>query len=368
MCCNPRLKKHVEASVAATHRDAQRKGTVLTFLGNASDRRAVVVLLTMAAAVCSTLSVAQSSVERQKIVAASDADLLEKSGASGGVEVLVTLDLDPRAEALLSAAEREAQRDAIRNAQTSLIAKLHDVDAQVLTTYTMFPIVHLHVDRAALQRLLTLPEVRYVEENALSRPMDNGSNAVINVAAAWAAGFDGTGWTVVITDTGVQSPHPFLAGKLVDEACFSRTVPISNSVSVCPNGQSTTAGGAPGQTGPGSGVNCPASTTGCEHGTNVAGISVGKNYVGGPGYDGVARGANYISVQIFSQFADSAATNPPNLCTASGLVSPCSLSFTSDDLAALQYVLSTFVPEFRLQDRVRRPGHRQQHAGDGMRH
>jgi len=296
-----------------------------------------------AAGVFSTLSAAQSPVELQKIVAPGHAELLARAGAPGGTQVLVTLDLDPRAEALLNADEIGAQRNAIRNAQTNLNEKLRDVNAQVLTAYTLFPIVHMNVDQAALQRLLTLPDVRYVQENGISRPMDNGSNGVINVAAAWAAGFDGTGWTVVVMDSGVQSTHPFLAGKLVDEVCFSSTVASANAVTVCPNGHSTVTG-VPGQTGPGSGVNCPGTTAGCDHGTSLAGIAVGKNYSGGPGYDGVARGANYISVQIISQFADSPTANPPNFCTASGLPSPCSASFTSDQLAALQYILATFVP------------------------
>ncbi len=271
-------------------------------------------------------------------------------GASGGAQVLVTLDLDTRPEPSLSLGEAAAQHDAIRTAQTRLASELRDVNAQVLTTYRLFPIVHMQVDQVALQRLLSLPDVRYVQENDINLGRDNGSNAAINVPAAWAAGFDGTGWTVVVLGTGVQSSHPFLAGKLVDEACFSSSIVSFNTTSVCPNGQSTGSAGQPGQFGPGSGVNCSATIDGCDHGTVSAGIVVGKNYAGGPGFDGVARGANYIAVQVFSKATDSPTTNPPNFCASSGLSSPCSISFSSDQLAALQYVLSTFVhnPAYKI--------------------
>ncbi len=313
-------------------------------LRKAGDIRACAALLLFAAAF-STPTLSQFGRVAPESVPPSYDTLLDRAAAPGGIEILVTLDVDARSEALLGAADIVAQRDAIHAAQARLSDQLRDVNAKVLTANTLFPIVHMSVDRAALQRLLEIPGVKYIEENGFSLPRDSGSNAAINVAAAWAAGFDGTGWTVVIMDTGVQSSHPFLAGKLVDEVCFSSTNATVHTVTVCPNGQSTTIG-APGQAGAGSGVNCPSATAGCEHGTNVTGIAVGKNYVGGPGYDGVARGANYISVQVFSQATDSPATNPPNICTASfgAGQSPCSISFTSDQLAALQYVLSTFVP------------------------
>src|SRR5450631_1623517 len=133
-------------------------GIGLKFLRYANRACAVVALFMLATAVVfSTSSAAQSAIELQKIVAPGHADLLERARAPGGTEVLVTLDLDPRAEALLSAVEIDAQRNVIRNAQINLSEKLRDVNAQVLTAYTLFPIVHMNVDQAALQRLLTLP-------------------------------------------------------------------------------------------------------------------------------------------------------------------------------------------------------------------
>ncbi len=49
----------------------------------------------------------------------------------------------------------------------------------------------------------------------------------------------------------------------------------------------------------GMGVNCSSAVSGCDHGTHIAGIVAGKKCIP---FSGVARDANLISIQIFSQF------------------------------------------------------------------
>ena len=74
-------------------------------------------------------------------------------------------------------------------------------------------------------------------------------------------GYDGSGYSVAYSDTGVDKTHPFLAGKVVHEACFSSGQAYTGQ-NGCPNGQST-------QIGAGAGAPCDVSS--CSHGTHVAG-------------------------------------------------------------------------------------------------
>ena len=109
------------------------------------------------------------------------------------------------------------------------------------------------------------------------------STPIVQAPTMWANGSTGAGQTIAVLDTGIDSSHPFLAGKVVEEACFS----INAN---CPNRATT-------MTGPGSGVYCAYAPAGCQHGTHVAGIAAGQ----GNTFSGVARGANVMSVQVFSR-------------------------------------------------------------------
>ena len=88
-------------------------------------------------------------------------------------------------------------------------------------------------------------------------------------------GFTGKGTYVVVIDTGVEVGHPFLAGKVALEACFS---------SECPNGETE-------MYGPGAAV--PVHW----HGTHVAGIIAGEN----KDFHGIAPDAKIIAINIFDK-------------------------------------------------------------------
>lgn len=274
---------------------------------------------------------------------ANPTDLHRISRADGLTRVLVTLKTGFQPEGSLSPAQAMLQRSATRIAQQNLLAKLDNSRYTLVAAYEIFPVIAMVVDAATLETLQSAPEVTSVQEDIPVPPADAQSNALVKVNVPWSQGYDGTGWAVAILDTGVQTSHPYFAAKVIAEACFSTTDAGQSAVSVCPNGQSTSVAGAPGQAGTGSGVNCNAGAVlgGCEHGTHVAGIAVGRDYVtggGGPGFDGIARGANLITLQVFSRFTTAAQ------CGASPV--PCILSFGSDQLAALQYLYATIRPAF----------------------
>ncbi len=246
--------------------------------------------------------------------------LIAKAQAAGQVPVLVRLKMDYRPEPLLAGPAVVTQRNAIANAQTAVLQLLAGHNPDNVKTYRFVPYLAITVNAAALQALAKNPMVTEVVEDVAVPPAMAESTVVTGADAAWAKGFDGSDWTVAVLDTGVDGNHNFLAGKVVSEACYSTTNSVATSF--CP-------GGAASSTIPGSGVNCP--TSGCEHGTHVAGTVAGIDYSpDGPGYDGVARGASIIAIQVFSQFTTE--------CASFGLPNPCALSYTSDNLAALERV------------------------------
>jgi subtilisin family serine protease len=87
-----------------------------------------------------------------------------------------------------------------------------------------------------------------------------------------------TGWgvTVAVLDTGTDIDHPDFSGAIVAEECFC--------LGCCPDGSSR-------QSGHGS------SRDGDGHGTNVAGIILGRGYVAPPG---IAPGASLVSIKVLS--------------------------------------------------------------------
>jgi len=144
---------------------------------------------------------------------------------------------------------------------------------------------------------------------------------VIDADLLHAAGVDGSGHAVAIIDTGVDRDHPFFAGRVVAEACFSTDA--GDRRSLCPDGTTQ-------QIGEGAGVDCAFDdSTLCFHGTHVAGVAAGAFTTEGMSLlngmsDGVARGADIISIQTFHLVDCSPAT--------------CLRASLSDIVASLEHV------------------------------
>ena len=251
--------------------------------------------------------------------------LTAKAQAQGPVPVLLRLNVNFQAESVLSSPARVTQRNAIANLQNVVVQSLAGRNPTNVKNYRFVPYMALTVNAAALQALAKNPMVTGIIEDVPVPPTMAESTGVVGANAAWAAGYDGSGWAVAVLDTGVDKNHNFLAGKIVSEACYSTTNAYYSSTSLCP-------GGVASSTATDSGLNCPVTTEGCQHGTHVSGIVAGSDYTpNGPGYNGIARGADIIAIQVFSQFTGSN-------CTNFGLNSPCALSYTSDQIHGLERV------------------------------
>lgn len=131
-----------------------------------------------------------------------------------------------------------------------------------------------HDDAPALWDEITAPAARgrtlrsAIGQVWLDRPVRvNLDHSVPQVAApqAWAAGYDGTGTTVAVLDTGIDATHPDLAGKVLAAQNFTIE---------------------------------PDATDQHGHGTHVASTIAGTGAQSGGAYRGVAPGATLLNGKV----------------------------------------------------------------------
>ena len=242
--------------------------------------------------------------------------LVAQAQATGSAKVIVRLGMNFALEAMLgSPSAVQMQRLEIAQAQEGLLRALSASSVKSVKRFKYIPYLAMVVDATGLERLQVLPQVIGLEEDVAYPPALAESVPLIGGTAAWAGGYTGAGQTVAILDTGTDKTHPFLSGKVVSEACYSTNG--ETTTSVCPGGVSQT-------TDPGSAI--PCSIEGCKHGTHTAGIAAGK----ATGFSGVAKDANLIAIQVFTQ------VNNESDCGGSA---PCVMSYTSDQILGLERVL-----------------------------
>jgi subtilisin family serine protease len=255
------------------------------------------------------------------------ADVSARVAAGERVRVLVELDASFAPEGAIPPAARAAQRSQIADAQGSLVATLAGTPHRVVRAFRAIPFAALEVEAEALDALGRSPRVVAVRTDDLHAPVLDVSVPRVEADQMAALGLDGAGQTIVVVDTGVDGDHPNLAGKIVAEACFASGQPGPNGD--CPNGDDT-------QSGAGAGIYCTFSASGeCFHGTHVAGIAAGD----GPSYDGVARGADLIAIQVASEVTGSQCNPSP---------SPCARAYESDVIAALEEVYEVLRASFTI--------------------
>jgi len=254
-------------------------------------------------------------------------DVADKAARFGTIRVIVTLATGfvPEPD-LPSAADIHRQRQALAGARGAISAALAGTRFRVVRAPATLPVLVLEVDAQAITLLRGLPGLvsDVVEDRFLPRLLTH-SVPLVGAPGAWALGYDGTGTIIAIIDDGVESTHPFLAGKVVREACFSTNLPQYLVSSVCP-------GGAEFSDAPGSGEPCNLD---CSHGTHVAGIAAGGD--GSPG-SGVAKGAALWAIQVFSR------ADHPGVCFP--FPAPCTGAVVGDVIDALNYLYThrTSVP------------------------
>ncbi|MFT5350923.1 MAG: subtilisin, partial [Gammaproteobacteria bacterium] len=192
------------------------------------------------------------------------------------LEVIVKFGVEPVAAYVPNLDPIDLQRAAIIRASNQFVSKLNSPQTELLAKFQFIPFAAVKVDRSTLDKLLADPMVLSYEPVEEFHTSLSQSVSLINAPTLWSSGVEGLNQVVAVIDTGVESSHPFMAGKIIDEACFV-------SSSDCPNGQQT-------QFGVGA-----ADPLGKPHGTHVAGIVAGRS----GDRDGVARSAQIMAIQVF---------------------------------------------------------------------
>lgn len=147
----------------------------------------------------------------------------------------------------------------------------------------LLPFVTLRLSSEGIRHTASHSSVKTIASEGLGQELLQDTIPQIGADTAHSQGYDGSGWTVAIIDSGVDYTHSFLNGSLISEACYSTADPRSSEL--CYNGISS------GSTSSGAGRECSGSYN-CNHGTQMAGIALGS----GSTRDGVSLNANLFSI------------------------------------------------------------------------
>ena len=187
-------------------------------------------------------------------------DVSGRAGRAGRVRVIAELRLgasDVPEGNLRTSGAVLAQRQRIAARASQLLSRLSPGSHRTIRRFATVPFIVLDVTAAALDELARDADVVRVMDDAILFPVLGYSVPIVEGDQVWASGYDGTGTTIAVLDTGVDATHPFLAGKVVEQACYSSIVP-GISETFCPNGSET-------QTGAGRGGAVPSDRLSSRH-------------------------------------------------------------------------------------------------------
>ncbi|BAP56956.1 hypothetical protein THII_2659 [Thioploca ingrica] len=236
-------------------------------------------------------------------------EVLKEIKDKGYAKIILSLNLvtQPEGELPTSAAILDQRRQIaqlqqqfINSLSTSLIdSPTGDQNLAFPTLFTTIPYVAMGVNAIQLAHIRKNPLITHIE---LDKLLIGGLNIPANH-------YLGASQTIAILDTGVDSTYPDLADQAISEACYSTTYAPYSATTLCPGGDDEQVG---------TGAAVPCAIPGCEHGTQVA--------------EAVASEADLIAIQVFSRLDDADYCAP--------YPSPCIKSFSSDQIRALEQILT----------------------------
>src|SRR6056297_2187867 len=210
--------------------------------------------------------------------------LLDQVKKRGYVRVIVKYNMEYTQEGKLgNDAQKNAQRQSISQMHDTFLEDIKELNASTVKRMKLSPLLALTVDEEALKYLYRSPLIERIYIDRASKAFLSKSISIVKADDTWE-GFTITGSStkIVIIDSGVDAGHEMLSGKVIDGACFNTNDQNLNISTLCPNAAESDYGVAAGE-------DC-GSTTGCDHGTHVAGIAAGNSVsYYNDSYSGVAK-------------------------------------------------------------------------------
>ncbi|WP_082668923.1 S8 family peptidase [Pseudoalteromonas rubra] len=215
--------------------------------------------------------------------------------------------------------EKFAKQNQIQARLSEANSELQTLGVKVSRSLPRWGYMTMEVSDTELDALAHSGLFDMISEDTANSAHISASSQHVNAQEAHDMGYSGAGQTIVVFDSGFDVDHPFLGGRVIQEACFSSNA-TNHDTSLCANGATTGIG-------PGSASICENEDLNeCHHGTHVAGIAAGAL----TGFSGIAPEANIVGVQVFTR------VNHTAICEES---TPCLRTYDTDLLAAFNWVI-----------------------------
>lgn len=243
----------------------------------------------------------------ESLAAVDYSNLLQKAKTEGKVNVLVVLEEEKPRKLLgnFFNFNRRVNKEDFAIQADNLGQKW---DVENVEAFKTLPMVSMTVTEEGLTEIINLGGVVNIQESKyyfseLADVLD-----ITNTDSSHLQGFDGSGVAVVVIDTGFDVDHPFIGPQIISEACYSNGDGTGFSLCADEVAESTLIGASQDY------CNDPDTTSGCQHGTHVAGIAIGNNGdAGSP--SGVGKGADLVAIKVFTKF-DHTEPCPSGICIA----------------------------------------------------